>query len=71
MMKNLTRSLVGIFDRKMRNPVEVEIKLAIRALKAYSDRELADIGISRNEIENAVRYGTAANDSNLDQHTAA
>ena len=71
MMKNFTRAIVGIFDKKLRNPEEVEIKLAIRALKAYSDRELADMGISRNEIENAVRFGTAANDSKLDQHTAA
>jgi hypothetical protein len=71
MMKNLTRSIVGIFNKKMRNPAEVEIKLAIRALKTYSDRELTDMGISRCDIENVVRYGNAANDLNLDQHTAA
>jgi uncharacterized protein YjiS (DUF1127 family) len=71
MMKNLTRSIVSIFGKKVRNPEEVKIKQAITALKTYSDRELADIGISRSEIENAVRFGKPANDSNLDQNTAA
>jgi hypothetical protein len=49
---------------------EKQIKRAIRELKSYNDRELRDIGISRSKIEQAVRYGNAANDSDFDKHAA-
>jgi len=42
------------------NKVEKEIRQAITELKAYSDRELQDIGIARGDIEYIVRHG--AND---------
>ena len=34
-----------------------DIKKAINELSAYSDRELAELGVSRNGIEEAVRFG--------------
>lgn len=34
-----------------------EIKQAINELSSYSDRELAELGVTRNGIEEAVRYG--------------
>lgn len=34
-----------------------EIKRAINELNAYSDRELAELGVTRNGIEEAVRFG--------------
>ena len=37
-----------------------EIKAAIRELQSYNDRDLADLGISRGEIEDVVRNGRAA-----------
>lgn len=37
-----------------------EIRAAIKELQSYNDRDLADIGISRGEIEDVVRNGRAA-----------
>ena len=34
-----------------------EIKQAVTELNAYSDVELADLGLARHQIEDAVRYG--------------
>jgi len=36
------------------------IKKAVRELNAYSDRELAELGINRQGIEEAVRFGRPA-----------
>ena len=37
-----------------------EIKQAINELSSYSDRELAELGVTRHGIEEAVRYGRPA-----------
>ncbi|MGQ7843835.1 DUF1127 domain-containing protein [Granulosicoccus sp. 3-233] len=37
-----------------------EIKQAINELSSYSDRELAELGVTRHSIEEAVRYGRPA-----------
>ncbi len=39
------------------NEKEQEIQQAIKELKSYSDRELADLGITRGDIEFVVRNG--------------
>lgn len=36
------------------------VKQAVNELNGYSDRELAELGITRNSIEEAVRYGRPA-----------
>ncbi|WP_020395604.1 DUF1127 domain-containing protein [Thiolinea disciformis] len=36
---------------------ESELRKAIRSLQAMNDRELEDIGITRGQIEDAVRRG--------------
>ena len=41
----------------MASEKEAEILRAINELKTYSDRQLADIGIARNDIEFVVRNG--------------
>jgi uncharacterized protein YjiS (DUF1127 family) len=43
-------------------PVQDEraIRQAIEELSAYSDRELAELGVTRNGIEEVVRYGRPA-----------
>lgn len=38
---------------------ESAVKQAIAELSDYSDRELADLGVSRGSLEDAVRYGRA------------
>ncbi|NBB82906.1 MAG: DUF1127 domain-containing protein [Alphaproteobacteria bacterium] len=62
----------------VRRPTENEAR-AIAELQAYSDRDLADLGLARSEIADAVlhgrpshdRLGTAANDSRRADHRAA
>ncbi len=68
-MKNLFRSIFGIFDNNL-SPEEAEIQLAIKSLKAYSDTELSDLGIARCEIEHSVRFGLATNTSSFKQNFA-
>ena len=34
-----------------------KIRKAVKELNSYSDRELAELGVSRNNIEEVVRYG--------------
>ena len=34
-----------------------EIRQAVKELNSYSDRELAELGITRNSIKDAVQYG--------------
>ena len=34
-----------------------KIRKAVKELSSYSDRELAELGVSRNNIEEVVRYG--------------
>ncbi|KZN15246.1 DUF1127 domain-containing protein [Marinomonas sp. TW1] len=46
-------SLVSLFSTKN----HCETKQAINELKSYSDRELAELGISRFNIKDAVQYG--------------
>jgi uncharacterized protein YjiS (DUF1127 family) len=56
---------VLLFDKKMQindvhqsiNQQEKEIRKAIDELNNYSDRELSDLGITRNSIEFVVRNG--------------
>lgn len=45
-----------------------EIKQAITELSSFSDRELHELGINRNGIENAVRYGRPENDAKSAQN---
>lgn len=49
------------------NEYEKEIRQAISELESYSDRELADIGIARCDIESVVRDGldSSSSDTNL------
>jgi uncharacterized protein YjiS (DUF1127 family) len=49
------KKITNIFS--MASEQEVEIQRAIKELKSYSDRELADIGITRCDIEFVVRNG--------------
>lgn len=46
---------------------ESEIKQAVKELKSYNDLELRDLGISRGDIEDAVRFGRAGFEKDLDQ----
>ena len=43
-----------------------EVKRAISELNNFSNRELHELGINRNGIENAVRYGRPENDPELE-----
>ena len=74
-MINITKKVVRLFGKKDRSPEavarETEIKIAIRALKGYTDRDLNDMGIARSNIENAVRYGKASNDTDFNQNSVA
>ena len=74
-MINITKKVVRLFDKKDRSPEavarETEIKIAIRALKGHTDRELSDMGIARSNIENAVRFGNAVNDTEFNQNSVA
>jgi uncharacterized protein YjiS (DUF1127 family) len=49
---------------------EKELKRIIRELKSYNDRELADIGIPRSGIEDAVRHGRPGYECDLEQNAA-
>ena len=49
---------------------ENEIESAIVHLKNSNDRVLADMGLVRDEIENAVRHGRAKNDIEYDRRVA-
>lgn len=73
-MITITNTIERLFKKIGPDPVKVakeaEIRRAIRDLKSYNDRELRDIGIPRSKIEDAVRYGVAANDSDFDQYAA-
>ena len=58
-MKNLFKELVqfgAVFFGVVHGPNQQE-REAISELMAYSDRELADLGISRSAIIDAVLYG--------------
>ncbi len=74
-MKNISSKVIGLFDRKPRDPArrnsEKEIRKAISELRNLSDRDLDDIGIARYEIEERVRFGHAANNSDYDQNGVA
>ena len=37
-----------------------KIRKAVKELSSYSDRELAELGVNRNNIEEVVRYGRPA-----------
>lgn len=69
-MLNLSKNVVRLFDKVERGR-EAEFKIAIRTLKGLSDRQLNDIGIARNNIENVVRNGKAVNDANFSQNSVA
>lgn len=49
------RKIINVYS--MASEKEDEIKRAINELRSYSDRELADIGVARNDIEFVVRNG--------------
>jgi len=75
LMNKITKKVVSLFSKKNHSSEaaakEAEIKIAIRALKAYSNRDLEDMGIARWDIENAVRYGKAANDTDFNHNSVA
>jgi hypothetical protein len=50
---------------------EKEFRRAIRELRAFSDRELRDLGIARAGIESAVRHGHPDRDFSLKPHDEA
>lgn len=64
-MINFNKTVGKLFTLKKMDPEvkarEVEITDAIRYLKACNDRELRDMGITRGEIERAVRFGKDSN----------
>jgi len=47
------------------------IKKAVKELNGYSDRELAELGINRQGIEEAVRYGRPAVEGVFDNSKTA
>ncbi len=47
------------------------VKEAITELSAYSDRELAELGVVRHSIEEAVRFGRPAVEGVFDNHKSA
>jgi uncharacterized protein YjiS (DUF1127 family) len=69
-MKVLNRVKMRIVERKFRDAAalaeEKEIRQAISILNSRSDRILEDIGIPRDQIEQMVRHGVAANDDDFD-----
>ena len=73
-MINISEKVKGILMFKLRDPEavarEVELKRAVSELQGLNDRELNDIGISRCNIERAVRYGLPENDQGY-HHSAA
>ncbi len=73
-MINIGEKIKSILMFKHRDPEakahEVEIKRAIRELQGLNDRELNDLGLSRYNIERAVRNTVEANDQRY-QHSAA
>jgi len=73
-MITFTKAIGRIFNNTPLDPEakawEAEVRRAIRELKSLNDRELNDIGIARSEIEHAVRYGIAKNDSDFAQRAA-
>ncbi len=48
-----------------------EIKQAVNELNSYSDRELAELGVTRHGIEEAVRYGRPAVEGVFESHKNA
>lgn len=51
---------------------EQQVKRSVKELNSYSDLELNELGIARNDIEFAVRHGHPENDYSLErQHEAA
>lgn len=47
------------------------VKQAIRELNTYSDRELAELGVTRHGIEEAVRYGRPNIEGGVDDQRRA
>ena len=45
-----------------------EINKAVKELGAYSDRELAELGVTRHSIEESVRYGRPAIEGAVEEH---
>lgn len=53
-------------DATVFQPSSARHRRAIEELNTYSDRELADLGISRHEIPDVVRHGRPGSDAALD-----
>ena len=51
------KQVPGVMQDVAATHKRTEIKKAINELNAYSDRELAELGVTRNGIEEAVRFG--------------
>jgi len=70
----LSNAIRRIFDIGARDPEaaewQQEVSSAISHLKNSSDRVLRDIGLSRDEIECAVRHGNAANQPDYHRRVA-
>ena len=52
-------------------PEEAEIRRAIRQLRAFSDAELRDMGITRGEIAHVVRFGRTGIEANTPAPTTS
>lgn len=48
-----------------------EVKKAVNELSQYSDRELAELGVTRNSIEEVVQYGRPTVEGTLENHHRA
>ncbi|MEZ5536878.1 MAG: DUF1127 domain-containing protein [Thiolinea sp.] len=58
-------SLIKVVDKILGlSAKELEIRQAINELRALSDKDLSDLGLSRCNIEHAVRHGRKGVDFN-------
>lgn len=67
---NALNAVVATAAAKPQQPRRV-VNQAINELSAYSDRELAELGVTRYGIEEAVRYGRPAVEGVFESHKHA
>ncbi len=67
---NALQSVIATAAAKPEQPRRV-VNQAINELSAYSDRELAELGVTRQGIEEAVRYGRPAVEGVFESHKHA
>ena len=56
-IKTSIKRRLQLAAREGRTSMDRNIKQAIRELNAYSDRELADLGVARRDILHVVNHG--------------